>query len=325
MTRCAGYSDDLFFIERFYYLHFCTDELTECILAYHFMTLHRISIWILYTLTIAAVIYLAETGSSYYGLSQAERPYSALHRDWRPSGVIGHGLGIVGSVFMVVLLLYSARKRLRFMQRAGNIRYWLNYHIWLGVTGPLLVIFHTTFKFGGIVAVSFWSMIGVALSGVLGRYLYLQIPHSLTGEELSALDLDMLDRDLQRQLQEDYKLGAPALAIIQQTAGGENNLAGGKQGRLESWVMQDVMLPFRLRKIRGQLRASAGISREQISEVMRLVRRRVKLRRRTAFLSTAKGLLHHWHIIHRPFAIVMLVIMVVHIVVTILFGYRWIF
>jgi len=285
------------------------------------MTLHRISIWILYTLTIVAVIYLSVTGSAYFGLSQAERPYSALHHDWRPSGLVGHGLGIIGSVFMVILLLYSARKRLRFMQRAGNIRYWLNYHIWLGVTGPLLVIFHTTFKVGGIVAVSFWSMVGVALSGVLGRYLYLQIPHSVSGEELSAVDLDALDGELLRQLREEQKLGAPALEIIQQAS----SAAVGVQGNVESWLMQDLTLGFRLRRIRRELQGSAGLRSEQIPEVMRIVRRRVKLRRRTAFLSTAKALLHHWHIIHRPFAIVMLVIMVVHVVVTILFGYRWIF
>jgi len=34
---------------------------------------------------------------------------------------------------------------------------------------------------------------------------------------------------------------------------------------------------------------------------------------------------HLWHVVHRPFAYVMVVIMFVHIAVTVAFGYRWIF
>jgi len=289
------------------------------------MTLHRVSLWLLYALTLAVVINIVWEGGGYYKLSSLERPHSALHAAWKPSGPIGHGLGIVGSAMMLILLLYSVRKRVRTMQHAGNIRYWLNYHIWLGVTGPLLVIFHTSFKFGGIVAVSFWSMMGVALSGVLGRYLYLQIPHSLTGQELSARELDEMDRELQKQLQEQYQLTGSALQMIQRASGVEE--AAGRQGwnNMWYWLMQDLILPVRLRHIRHELKSAEGLGKLEMHNVMAIVKRKVKLHRRVAFLSTARALLHHWHLIHRPFAIVMLVIMVVHVAVSIAFGYKWIF
>jgi hypothetical protein len=214
---------------------------------------------------------------------------------------------------------------MRSMQNAGNIRYWLNYHIWLGVTGPLLVIFHTAFKLGGIVAVSFWSMIGVALSGVLGRYLYLQIPHSLSGQELSARDLDEMNRGLQRQLQENYKFDESALQLIQAASGAE--MVGQQQGwaNMWYWMQQDFTLPMRLKQLRRTLQTAEGIHGAEMHEVMTLVKRKVRLNRRIAFLSTARGLLHYWHLIHRPFAFVMLVIMVIHVAVTLAFGYRWIF
>ncbi|HEY3296103.1 MAG TPA: hypothetical protein VGL38_11760 [bacterium] len=289
------------------------------------MTFHRISLWVLYSITLAVVLNILFEGGGYYTLSSLERPHSALHMAWKPGGSIGHGLGIVGSGLMLILLLYSARKRLRAMQHAGNIRYWLNYHIWMGVTGPILVIFHTSFKIGGIVAVSFWSMIGVALSGVLGRYLYLQIPHSLSGQELSARDLDEMDRDLQRQLQEQYKLDESALQMIQRASGVEGSVQHQGWGNMWYWLMQDVTLPSRLRRIRRELKSAEGLGKVEMHNVMAIVKRKVKLHRRVAFLSTARALLHHWHLIHRPFAIVMLVIMTVHVVVTILFGYRWIF
>jgi hypothetical protein len=42
-------------------------------------------------------------------------------------------------------------------------------------------------------------------------------------------------------------------------------------------------------------------------------------------LNTARRLLHHWHIFHKPFAIIMILIMIVHVIVAVSFGYRWIF
>jgi hypothetical protein len=274
---------------------------------------------------VAVLAYMIFIGGGYYELSLMERPHSTLHTAWKPGGAIGHGLGIIGSAMMLTLLLYSVRKRFRFMQNAGNIRFWLNYHIWLGITGPILVIFHTAFKLGGIVAVSFWSMIGVALSGVLGRYLYLQIPRTLSGQELSGTELDAMDRDLQKQLQERFKLSESALQLIQHASGAAS--AGNREGWANAWywLQQDITLPLRLRAIRHELEAADGLSRSQMRQVMHVVKRKVRLSRRVAFLSSARALLHHWHLIHRPFALVMLVIMIVHVAVTIAFGYRWIF
>jgi hypothetical protein len=42
-------------------------------------------------------------------------------------------------------------------------------------------------------------------------------------------------------------------------------------------------------------------------------------------LQLMQKLFNYWHVIHLPFAIVMLVIMLVHVGITLAFGYRWIF
>jgi hypothetical protein len=63
---------------------------------------------------------------------------------------------------------------------------------------------------------------------------------------------------------------------------------------------------------------------QDVHLVLKLARQKAKLQRRMQFLGQAQKLLHHWHVFHKPFAIVMLVIMVVHVVVAVLFGYRWI-
>jgi len=52
------------------------------------------------------------------------------------------------------------------------------------------VLYHTALKFGGIVAVSFWSMAAVVLSGVIGRFIYVRIPRTIQGNELSVKELE---------------------------------------------------------------------------------------------------------------------------------------
>ncbi len=287
------------------------------------LQIHRYSLYLLYALTIGATIALIVVGASYYRLPLAERPDHPLQETLRPSGFIGHGVGVVGSAMMLLLLLYSWRKRARFMQDKGNIRYWLNYHIWLGVTGPVLVLFHTTFKFGGIVSISFWSMTAVALSGVLGRYIYLQIPRSLSGHELSARDLEEMDRDLMRQLEEIHGVGEDVLNSIQQLSAVQEMVANTGLSNLWVWITQDLRSRSRIRHIHSLLHRT-GMSRVDVHQVITLARQRAKLRRRMDFLAQAQKLLHHWHIFHKPFAFVMLAIMVVHVVVAIVFGQRWI-
>lgn len=286
------------------------------------MSYHKLSLVFLYTLTVLATLYMAGYGFDYYTSPMQERARHELHEEWKPTGFIGQGAGIIGSALMVILLLYSVRKRWRKMQQGwGDIRYWLNYHIWMGITGPVLVIFHTTFKFGGIVAVSFWSMMAVALSGVLGRYLYVQIPRSLSGEELSASELQELEDRTRRHFSSEAGSNPKALAILEEFISENAQSAGG----LMSWLTRDLTAAFRYSALKNRLHKEANLSTHDAKHLVTLAKRRALLDRRIAFLGTARKLLHHWHIFHKPFAIIMLVIMVVHIIVAVSLGYTWIF
>lgn len=284
------------------------------------MALHRALLYLLYAITIFAVGYYTATGWSYYTLPDTEDYLHPLHDLYKPAGLVGHGLGIVGSLLMLILLLYSARKRFRSWQRLGNIRYWLDYHIWMGVTGPLLVLYHTSFKFGGIVAVSFWSMVGVALSGVVGRYIYVQIPRSRTGHQLTAGELDDLDRSMQERLSA-LGVSNEVLCDLQPADDGEVKTSWGNVWK---WIVEDFRMPGRLRGIRHKLKAQGNIPSQHIHETIKVAKQKLVLRRRIRFLKSAEGLLHYWHVIHKPFAYVMMIIMVVHVVVAIVFGYKWV-
>src|SRR3989339_2239535 len=161
--------------------------------------------WIYLLIGTTTFIYLGYSGYSYYLTPYEERFFHPVHTILKPSGIIGHGLGIIGSLMMLVGVgLYMMRKRLKSFSRLGAIKHWLELHIFLCSVGPILVLYHTAFKFGGIVAVSFWCMIAVVISGVIGRFIYIQIPRTIQGQEYSLDELKSLDKDYSHRLKEEF-------------------------------------------------------------------------------------------------------------------------
>ena len=133
----------------------------------------------------------------------------------KPSGILGHGFGIVGSLLIVIGVgCYMARKRYRFLSRLGVLKHWLEFHIFLCTLGPILVLFHTAYKFGGLVAISFWSMVAVFLSGIVGRFIYLQIPRTIEGQELSLNEIREMKTDIAGILRNSYNLDEESYNII---------------------------------------------------------------------------------------------------------------
>ena len=62
-----------------------------------------------------------------------------------------------------------------------------------------------------------------------------------------------------------------------------------------------------------------------VRKVTRLVQHEMTLNKRIERLHTMQKLLKYWHVAHMPFALVMLIIVVIHVAVTIALGYTWIF
>lgn len=99
---------------------------------------------------------------------------------------LGYNLGLVGGLMMLTLLLYSLRKHFKFMQGLGKLKHWFKIHMILGVLGPTLVLFHTTFRIGSTnAAVALYCMLLVAGSGLVGRFVYTRIHKGLYGSRSS--------------------------------------------------------------------------------------------------------------------------------------------
>ncbi len=112
-----------------------------------------------------------------------------------PEEGVGYWLGIIGGVAMLLLLTYPLRKKWRPMRKMGDTRYWFRVHMFLGLLGPILVLFHANFGIGSInSSIAFFSMLLVAGSGVIGKYFYLKIHYGLYGK---AATMEELRDDLQ--------------------------------------------------------------------------------------------------------------------------------
>ena len=102
------------------------------------------------------------------------------------SEVFGHGMGIVGFVFMLLTeTLYSLRKRSRSV-RWGRMSTWLQLHIFTGLVGPYMVLLHSSWKFNGIAGATTLLTIIIVFSGFIGRYIYTRIPRTIDGLEIEG-------------------------------------------------------------------------------------------------------------------------------------------
>jgi len=264
-------------------------------------------------------------GADYYLTPFKERPFHPQYELLKPTGLLGHGYGIIGSLMVLLgVTIYSARKRLRVFGALGRIKHFLEFHIFLCLTGPCLVLFHTTFKIGGLVAVSFWSMTAVVLSGFVGRYIYVQIPKGIHGHELTKAELIAQSKSLGERLERGYGLPANLIERIDALAQPRKPIEQlSAFEMLVFFVASDLTHKVKLRRLASSLR-TRRLKPSMIHQVLTLAKARMALSRRIAFLEKLRAIFHLWHVIHLPFSIIMFVILFVHVGVAIAFGYHWI-
>jgi hypothetical protein len=279
---------------------------------------HLVYISLLSLIVLISFGFLIMEGFSYYEIKLEERFFHPDHEALKPSGILGHGYGILGSLMMLVGVgIYMARKRWRRLGRLGYLKHWLEFHIFLCTLGPILVLFHTAFKFGGLVAISFWSMVAVFLSGIIGRFIYIQIPRTIEGREMSLNEIRQRSLNLEEEIREVLPLSNTDLLQEEGGAYPEPATKGSESGAL-------LTKDSHFGEIRAKLQ-KAGIAKSRQRKILRLIKEDRALRRRIGRLHRMQQLFRYWHVAHLPFAIVMLIVMLIHVVVTLLFGYRWIF
>jgi len=265
----------------------------------------------------AAFVLVGLGGWSYYTTPLAVRGYTPGHALLRPSGLAGQAFGIAGLALMLAPFLYMLRKRMKRLRAAGNLKTLLEIHIFCGIVGPVLVTFHTSFKFNGIVSVAYWSMAIVVVSGFIGRYLYVRIPRTLRGAEVSRAEMDARAETLRAELAD---LTSPAL--LARIDALEHSVVPHSAADL-SWldlVIGEMRMRGRLRRFARACRRG-GHASGPLEEALAVMAERAKLLRTMAYLQRTKRLFDLWHVFHLPLVYVLLLIVVLHVAVVAYLGY----
>jgi hypothetical protein len=229
------------------------------------------------------------------------------------------------------LFLYPTRKRWRWLSRIGNTRRWLNFHVLLGLATPIVVTFHTSFKWAGLAGIAYWTMISVAMSGVIGRYVYAKIPRSIHATKLSVSELDSQTAVLAARLQDSAHFRPEDLAPLLKMPTLEEVRRMSLFRAFGTLVSMDLMRPLVISRLRRKelnnaekVRTIFGLRhshRKDLEAILSNLNRQSRLSAAIAFLDRTERAFHLWHVIHRPFSISFVILITVHIGVALSVGF----
>ena len=254
------------------------------------------------------------------GLSMWVAYNVATGKYYTPRSNFGFYLGVAGSVMMLALLAYPLRKHVRFMHRWGSLKHWFRIHMIMGIVGPTLILFLSTFHLRSLNAtIALLSMLGVVISGIIGRFVYTKIHYGLYGRRAT-------------------------LGEIQGKFAGDLNDAKSRlhfAPRVEQWLksferdstqldrsftshlfspltlgLRRVILAFRcaleLRRILKTERHPEF--REGASEAIQLASSYLRESQRVAQFSTYERFFSLWHMLHIPLIYILAACTIFHIV-----------
>lgn len=281
--------------------------------------------------SIIFLLALAIYGADYYVLGAADRPFSPKHHLLKPSGEIGIKLGILGVVLFVIIFLYPIRKRVPWLMRIGKSKHWLDFHVVVGLTAPVVIAFHSSFKFQGIAGIAFWIMVAVAVSGIIGRYIYAQVPRSLDNAEISLNELNAREEELALELAGQRVLAAVELATLMRMPSADQVRRMPLYRAMLLMIALDLARPWRVARLRRHSLHGAGLAlslwgllssgNPDVEQAIQAARRKAALSKRVAFLSRTQQVFHLWHVVHRPFSYGFVVLALIHIGVVLTLGY----
>ena len=292
---------------------------------------HRVRLRALYALAIASNLAIFIYGFDYYKLSSIDRPFSPKHHLLRPSGPIGLYLGFAGVALFVGIFLYPLRKHWTWLGTKGTTRHWLDIHVLMGLTAPFIIAFHSTLKFKGIAGMAFWIMFAVSASGVVGRYLYAQIPRKMSTAELSMKELQELQETLAQQLAAQQILPVANLRSLLRLPDANLVRKLPTAIALLYMIFLDVVRVFRVAGLRRQTLGFAEVLQtlggflktrnRELEKAIHAAAEEAALSKKVLFLSRSQKVFHLWHVVHKPFSYAFAVLALLHIGLQFALGY----
>jgi len=278
-------------------------------------------------LTIFTFAFIAVYTSRSFGYlnTPVEERYLLKELDglYSPSGLYGHGVGFLAAFFMFLLWLYIIRKRWNRLRGVGRLSQWLKYHMWFGIVAPLLAGYHAAFKFEGLIGVMYWAMIAVMLSGIVGRYLYGHIPRRRDGHEMSMEQINTEKAAELRSLQMEFGIAHDDINKLQAMTPQVSD--AGTLVSLYRLLIFDIKRRFQLKQILEDFGSRYGVNKDNLLYFKSTLEKQLIMSQRVLVLEAVSKVFHWWHVIHKPFAYAIFIVLTLHIILTISFGLTWIF
>jgi hypothetical protein len=243
-----------------------------------------------------------------------------------PDHGLGYLLGIVGSLLLLSLLLYPLRKKFRALAFLGQVRNWFKTHMIIGIVAPITILYHSNFSVGSVNSTAaLLSMLLVAASGLVGRFLYGKVHHGLFGRKANL-------KELLGTVKLSIKDAGPAARFVptmmQAIAAFDRQVLQPPKSMLDT-----VLLPLRLnfqtrlayRRIAGfvaheldlQAAQSAAVAqhRDRLQQLANAyIREHLRRVRRVAAFVAYDRMFALWHRIHLPFFLLLIVTAIIHVI-----------
>jgi len=294
---------------------------------------HRSRVAAGYFLFTTLILALTVYGFDYYTLGSADRPFSPKYAALRPSGTVGLKLGWLGVFMFLVIFLYPLRKHWSWLMKKGNSRHWLDYHVILGISAPFVIAFHSSFKFRGFAGMAFWIMFAVSVSGVIGRYLYGQIPRNLKAAEMTQKELQEFHQQLAGQLKQERLVSEQDLRALLTLPSRERVQQLSMVTALGYMFALDIARALRVARLRrhalsfGEKLTTLGgflkTSNHDVEKAVGVAREDAALSKRILFLKRSEQVFHLWHVVHKPFSYTFALLALFHIGLEVAMGFRW--
>jgi len=233
----------------------------------------------------------------------------------------GYMLGIIGGSLMLVLLLYPLSKRIKMLTRWIPVRYWFGIHMAFGVLGPAMVLLHSNFKLGSInSSIALFSMLLVAGSGLIGRYIYTNIHHGLYGVRVTLKELKTETESSHLELINLYTDKRSSEALNKQLDEMEQKALQPCTGLITN-LAHVIELAISAQKLKRQVIKLINNNPVNSAEkdlpagitVVDAVNKYMLALRRAAAFRLYERLFSLWHILHLPLFFMMIITAVIHI------------
>lgn len=242
-----------------------------------------------------------------------------------PERGLGYAIGITAGVMLLTVLLYPLRKHASWLNWAGRVARWFQIHMTLGLIAPTLALLHSNFALGALNSrIALFSLLTVAVSGLIGRYLYARLHRGLYGAKTDVGRLLAEAQQMRRELSLDLERSVPvwedlgrlekqAMALPRLTVARmwHASRMHGRGRKLERKLLRDCSAAIEhdsqgrglsRRLLRQQKRELAGHLRSYFDTIDRFTS-----------LGVFERLFGLWHVLHVPLFVVLIVAVIAHI------------